>query len=163
MAGFYAVQLGDAQDFNLTANIPDFDALCSVNNVGERRPCQTFVPAMGSKDSFWSNVPHGKREDSRGKRSTYKNSDLCDSDDLVSVRRERNKIAANKCRQKKKEHAEKIRKEFERLQGRHSTLKSVVEELHRERQRLFHMLETHRPTCCRPIDGAAAHLDTHVL
>ena len=76
MAGFYdddafSETEGSSQPC-LTPTLPDFDVLW-VNNAGERRSCQTSIPTTGSKDFPWS---QGKREETRGKRSGYRSSDL---------------------------------------------------------------------------------------
>ncbi|XP_062969521.1 cyclic AMP-dependent transcription factor ATF-3-like [Cynocephalus volans] len=84
---------------------------------------------------------------------------------------ERNKIAAAKCRNKKKEKTNACRKqrpqttpsplalgsiamasvacpqESEKLESVNAELKAQIEELKNEKQHLIHMLNLHRPTC----------------
>ncbi|MBN3281903.1 ATF3 factor, partial [Polyodon spathula] len=62
-------------------------------------------------------------------------------------RRERNKIAAAKCRNKKKERTDILQKESEKLESINAGLKSQIEELKSEKQQLVYMLNLHRPTC----------------
>ncbi|KAF7656082.1 hypothetical protein LDENG_00046430 [Lucifuga dentata] len=62
-------------------------------------------------------------------------------------RRERNKIAAAKCRNKKKEKTETLQKESEKLETVNSDLKAQIEELKQQKQQLVYMLNLHRPTC----------------
>ncbi|XP_006009273.1 cyclic AMP-dependent transcription factor ATF-3 [Latimeria chalumnae] len=62
-------------------------------------------------------------------------------------RRERNKIAAAKCRNKKKEKTECLQKESEKLESINAELKAQIEELKVEKQHLVYMLNLHRPTC----------------
>ncbi|KAG7509341.1 cyclic AMP-dependent transcription factor ATF-3 [Solea senegalensis] len=62
-------------------------------------------------------------------------------------RRERNKIAAAKCRNKKKEKTECLQKESEKLETVNSELKAQIEELKQQKQQLVYMLNLHRPTC----------------
>lgn len=62
-------------------------------------------------------------------------------------RRERNKIAAAKCRNKKKEKTECLQKESEKLESVNAELKSQIEELKQQKQQLVYMLNLHRPTC----------------
>ncbi|CAF89541.1 unnamed protein product, partial [Tetraodon nigroviridis] len=62
-------------------------------------------------------------------------------------RRERNKIAAAKCRNKKKEKTESLQKESEKLETVNTGLKAQIEELKRQKQQLVYMLNLHRPTC----------------
>uniref|UniRef100_A0A3B4Z1Y7 Activating transcription factor 3 n=1 Tax=Stegastes partitus TaxID=144197 RepID=A0A3B4Z1Y7_9TELE len=62
-------------------------------------------------------------------------------------RRERNKIAAAKCRNKKKEKTECLQKESEKLESVNADLKAQIEELKQQKQQLVYMLNMHRPTC----------------
>ncbi|MBN3297577.1 cyclic AMP-dependent transcription factor ATF-3 [Amia ocellicauda] len=62
-------------------------------------------------------------------------------------RRERNKIAAAKCRNKKKEKTDCLQKESEKLESINAELKAQIEELKNEKQQLVYMLNLHRPTC----------------
>ncbi|XP_071776322.1 cyclic AMP-dependent transcription factor ATF-3 [Centroberyx gerrardi] len=62
-------------------------------------------------------------------------------------RRERNKIAAAKCRNKKKEKTDCLQKESEKLESVNADLKAQIEELKQQKQQLVYMLNLHRPTC----------------
>ncbi|XP_054617926.1 cyclic AMP-dependent transcription factor ATF-3 [Dunckerocampus dactyliophorus] len=62
-------------------------------------------------------------------------------------RRERNKIAAAKCRNKKKEKTECLQKESEKLESVNAELKAQIEALKQQKQQLVYMLNLHRPTC----------------
>ncbi|MBN3285894.1 ATF3 factor, partial [Polyodon spathula] len=62
-------------------------------------------------------------------------------------RRERNKIAATKCRNKKKERTDSLQKESEKLESINADLKAQIEVLKSEKQQLVYMLNLHRPTC----------------
>ncbi|XP_038646258.1 jun dimerization protein 2 [Scyliorhinus canicula] len=70
-----------------------------------------------------------------------------EDDEWRKRRREKNKIAAARCRNKKKERTEFLQKESERLELMNSELKTQIEELKQERQQLIHLLNRHRPTC----------------
>uniref|UniRef100_A0A672F8K2 BZIP domain-containing protein n=1 Tax=Salarias fasciatus TaxID=181472 RepID=A0A672F8K2_SALFA len=59
----------------------------------------------------------------------------------------RNKIAAAKCRNKKKEKTESLQKESEKLESVNADLKAQIEELKQQKQQLVYMLNLHRPTC----------------
>ncbi|XP_025017559.1 GATA zinc finger domain-containing protein 15-like [Tetranychus urticae] len=64
-------------------------------------------------------------------------------------RRERNKVAATKCRNKKKVHVYKLCQESETLQLTNSSLKDEMLILKREEQRLNELLVKHLPYCMR--------------
>nr|CAD7392118.1 unnamed protein product [Timema cristinae] len=64
-------------------------------------------------------------------------------------RRERNKIAATKCRLKKRERTVNLVQESEILETQNHDLKSQIQELESQRRRLMEMLSMHSPTCMR--------------
>lgn len=67
-------------------------------------------------------------------------------------RRERNKIAATKCRLKKRERTVNLVHESEILETQNHDLKSQIQELETQRRRLVDMLSIHKP-CCTKKDG----------
>ncbi|TUD52958.1 Jun dimerization protein 2 [Bagarius yarrelli] len=73
-------------------------------------------------------------------------SETADEEERRKRRREKNKVAAARCRNKKKERTDFLQ-QSERLEVVNTELKSQIEELKQERQRLIHMLNLHRPTC----------------
>ncbi|CAN0408868.1 unnamed protein product [Lampetra planeri] len=74
-------------------------------------------------------------------------SGLANEDDRKKRRRERNKIAAAKCRSKKKEKTETLAQESQRLEGYNSNLRSQFEAMLGEKQRLVQLINMHRPSC----------------
>ncbi|XP_065056799.1 jun dimerization protein 2-like isoform X2 [Rhopilema esculentum] len=60
------------------------------------------------------------------------------------VRRERNKVAASKCRNKRKEHIKHLMKESEELENRNSSLQNEINTLQSEIKQLESMLDSHR-------------------
>lgn len=62
-------------------------------------------------------------------------------------RRERNKIAATKCRQKKRERTNNLVYESEALETQNLDLKSKIQELEKERRKLVDVLSVHKPNC----------------
>ncbi|CAH3175984.1 unnamed protein product [Porites evermanni] len=59
------------------------------------------------------------------------------------LRRERNKVAASKCRMKRKEHVNTLRKASEELEAANSQLESEIAYLTAEREQLEMMLDAH--------------------
>ncbi|XP_073409482.1 cyclic AMP-dependent transcription factor ATF-3 [Dendrobates tinctorius] len=78
---------------------------------------------------------------------TIAKTEFVPEDDRKKRRRERNKVAAAKCRNKKKEKTESLQKESEKLESINAELKAQIEELKNEKQHLIYMLNLHRPTC----------------
>ncbi|XP_029487255.1 cyclic AMP-dependent transcription factor ATF-3 [Oncorhynchus nerka] len=78
---------------------------------------------------------------------SVKRENIPEESDRRKRRRERNKVAAAKCRNKKKEKTDCLQKESEILESVNSELKAQVEELKNQKQQLVYMLNLHRPTC----------------
>lgn len=75
-----------------------------------------------------------------------------EDEDRRRRRRERNKIAATKCRMKKRERTLNLVTEAENLEKQNIYLKSEVLDLEKERRKLTDMLHLHGTACIRP-DG----------
>ncbi|XP_075719413.1 cyclic AMP-dependent transcription factor ATF-3 [Rhinoderma darwinii] len=78
---------------------------------------------------------------------TISKTEFVPEDDRKKRRRERNKVAAAKCRNKKREKTDSLQKESEKLESINAELKAQIEELKNEKQHLIYMLNLHRPTC----------------
>ncbi|KAM6158950.1 fos-related antigen 1 isoform 3-T3 [Rhynchocyon petersi] len=66
------------------------------------------------------------------------------------VRRERNKLAAAKCRNRRKELTDFLQAETDKLEDEKSELQREIEELQKQKERLELVLEAHRPICKIP-------------
>lgn len=66
-------------------------------------------------------------------------------------RRERNKVAATKCRHKKKEHVIQLNIESQCLESSNVNLKMELNQLEQERNHLSNLLSNHRPFCLKQI------------
>ncbi|XP_013793890.2 cyclic AMP-dependent transcription factor ATF-3-like [Limulus polyphemus] len=66
-------------------------------------------------------------------------------------RRERNKVAAAKCRKIKKERTYKLAIESEHLEADNFALRTEIQSLKLERQKLLALLTNHLPRCCLPL------------
>ncbi|KAK1341833.1 hypothetical protein QTO34_016584 [Cnephaeus nilssonii] len=84
-----------------------------------------------------------------GKRPQPVKSELDEEEERRKSPWEKNKVkvAAARCWNKKKEQAEFLQWESERLELMNAELKTQIEELKQERQQLILMLNRHRPTC----------------
>ncbi|GFY62404.1 BZIP domain-containing protein [Trichonephila inaurata madagascariensis] len=70
-----------------------------------------------------------------------------EDEDRRRRRRERNKVAATKCRNKKKERTGKLVAESETLEVNNNALKSEIHSLEAERNELINLLQHHLPHC----------------
>ncbi|KAJ9596962.1 hypothetical protein L9F63_011992, partial [Diploptera punctata] len=75
-------------------------------------------------------------------------------------RRERNKIAATKCRLKKRERTVNLVQESEILENQNQDLKTQIQELETQRRRLMDMLSMHSPTCMKNVNNIPYSPDT---
>ncbi|CAL8271678.1 unnamed protein product [Merluccius merluccius] len=76
------------------------------------------------------------------------------------VRRERNKLAAAKCRNRRRELTEMLQGETEKLEEEKADLQKEIETLQKEKDKLEFMLVAHNPVCKLPTD-AHLHQGTH--
>nr|XP_003229892.2 PREDICTED: protein fosB isoform X1 [Anolis carolinensis] len=63
------------------------------------------------------------------------------------MRRERNKLAAAKCRNRRKELTDTLQAETDQLEAEQSELQKEIAELQKQKERLELVLEAHRPAC----------------
>ncbi|KAJ6663735.1 hypothetical protein lerEdw1_009814 [Lerista edwardsae] len=68
------------------------------------------------------------------------------------VRRERNKLAAAKCRNRRRELTDRLQAETDQLEEEKAELESEIAELQKERERLEFVLVAHKPSCKIPFE-----------
>ncbi|XP_075993711.1 fos-related antigen 2 [Genypterus blacodes] len=68
------------------------------------------------------------------------------------VRRERNKLAAAKCRNRRRELTEMLQGETEKLEEEKADLQKEIETLQKEKDKLEFMLVAHNPACKLPME-----------
>uniref|UniRef100_A0A3B3TUV9 Protein c-Fos n=1 Tax=Poecilia latipinna TaxID=48699 RepID=A0A3B3TUV9_9TELE len=66
------------------------------------------------------------------------------------IRRERNKIAAAKCRNRRRELIDSLQAETDSLEEEKSTLQTEIADLLKEKERLEHILASHQSSCKLP-------------
>ncbi|XP_036403484.1 fos-related antigen 1a [Megalops cyprinoides] len=78
-----------------------------------------------------------------------RNDEFLSPEDLEKrkLRRERNKIAAARCRNRRRELTESLQKETEELEADKARLQKEIANLQKEKERLQLVLEAHRPIC----------------
>lgn len=85
----------------------------------------------------------------RSSKMTRRDELTAEDEERRRRRRERNKIAATKCRLKKRERTVNLVQESEVLENQNQDLKSQIQELETQRRRLMDMLSMHKPTCMK--------------
>ncbi|KAM9741088.1 fos-related antigen 1a isoform 2-T2 [Menidia menidia] len=74
------------------------------------------------------------------------------------IRRERNKVAAAKCRNRRRELTDSLQNETDQLEDEKSRLQKEIANLQREKDKLELVLEAHRPIC--KIESSDSDSDT---
>ncbi|KAL1138423.1 hypothetical protein AAG570_008487 [Ranatra chinensis] len=92
--------------------------------------------------------PHHRSEEVR-LLLTFVDSATNEDEERRRRRRERNKIAATKCRLKKRERTVNLVQESEILETQNHDLKSQIQELETERRQLIDMLSVHGRSCSK--------------
>ncbi|OCT81685.1 fos-related antigen 1 isoform X2 [Xenopus laevis] len=73
-----------------------------------------------------------------------------EEDERRQVRRERNKVAAAKCRNRRKELTDYLQAETDKLEEEKSTLHKEIAELQKQKDKLELIFEVHQPLCKFP-------------
>ncbi|XP_076971780.1 fos-related antigen 1 isoform X2 [Tamandua tetradactyla] len=113
-----------------------------------RRPCEQG-PTAGPP---WGSAGHPAAQDPPHRRPPVPQISP-EEEERRRVRRERNKLAAAKCRNRRKELTDFLQAETDKLEGEKSGLQREIEELQKQKERLELVLEAHRPICKIP-EGA---------
>ncbi|KAK0140131.1 Fos-related antigen 2 [Merluccius polli] len=76
------------------------------------------------------------------------------------IRRERNKLAAAKCRNRRRELTDTLQNETDELEGEKSRLQKEIAELQKKKEKLELVLEAHRPIC--KIEDSSSDSESHL-
>ena len=80
-----------------------------------------------------------------------------------SVRRERNKVAAAKCRQRRVDHTNRLINETENLEEEKASLENEIQTLQQQKEQLEFLLKAHKPMCSAKIPNQAAATSSVVV
>ncbi|XP_051900917.1 fos-related antigen 1a [Pristis pectinata] len=116
-------------------------------------PCPELGNAPGTSSGMRSGViraPVGGRRRKEEELSP-------EEEERKRLRRERNKVAAAKCRNRRRELTDWLQAETDQLEDEKSELQKEIAELQKEKERLEFVLEAHQPIC-KISDGSEADL-----
>ncbi len=86
-----------------------------------------------------------------------------EEEDRRKLRRERNRVAASRCREKRRERTYVLVKETDQLESNNQVLIREIQQLESERQELLTILSSHQQTCgCSPPVLAPSLDDLHI-
>lgn len=107
-------------------------------------------PLSASGDSLSSSpgLPMPKRRNMGGRRPTKAPQDISpEEEERRQVRRERNKMAAARCRKRRLDHTNELQDETDKLEEKKQSLKEEIRKLNSEREQLHSVLEAHMISC----------------
>lgn len=90
------------------------------------------------------------RRSTGGRRPTKATNISPEEEERRCIRRERNKMAAARCRKRRMDHTNELIDETEQLERKRQTLQGEIHQLEIEKQELEFILETHR-ACCKKL------------
>ncbi|XP_069552737.1 protein c-Fos isoform X1 [Brachyistius frenatus] len=97
-----------------------------------------------------SSSPAGANKARSCTRKGQKEQPSKEEEERRRIRRERNKIAAAKCRNRRRELIDTLQAETDTLEEEKSALQSEIANLLKEKERLEHVLVSHKPSCKLP-------------
>ncbi|XP_041969953.1 transcription factor kayak isoform X2 [Aricia agestis] len=125
-----------------------------LNQVGycESGPATLHVspgPLSASGDSSSSpGLPAPKRRNMGGRRPTKAPLDISpEEEERRKIRRERNKMAAARCRKRRLDHTNELQEETDRLEEKKQALQDEIRKLNVDKEQLQAILAGHLPVC----------------
>ncbi|KAJ0173748.1 hypothetical protein K1T71_010897 [Dendrolimus kikuchii] len=102
-------------------------------------------PLSASGDSSSSpGLPTPKRRNMGGRRPTKAPQDLSpEEEERRKIRRERNKMAAARCRKRRLDHTNELQEETDKLEEKKQSLQDEIRKLNNDREHLQAILQTH--------------------
>ncbi|XP_046658996.1 transcription factor kayak isoform X2 [Homalodisca vitripennis] len=92
--------------------------------------------------------PTTTRRNMGGRRPTIKDKNISpEEEERRQVRRERNKLAAARCRKRRLDHTNELIEETEGLEDKKQSLQQEIQQLQMEKEDLEFILETHKVNC----------------
>ncbi|KAM4632927.1 protein c-Fos [Polymixia lowei] len=100
-----------------------------------------------------SSSPAGAHKAQPTSRKGQKDQPSKEEEERRRIRRERNKIAAAKCRNRRRELTDTLQAETDKLEEEKASLQTEIADLLKEKERLEQILASHKPTCKLPNDN----------
>uniref|UniRef100_A0A3Q2Q510 Protein c-Fos n=1 Tax=Fundulus heteroclitus TaxID=8078 RepID=A0A3Q2Q510_FUNHE len=97
-----------------------------------------------------SSSPTGAKRAKTCNKKAQKEKPSKEDEERRRIRRERNKIAAAKCRNRRRELIDTLQAETDLLEEEKSTLQTEIADLLKEKEKLEHILASHQSSCTLP-------------
>ncbi|XP_069805336.1 protein c-Fos [Dendropsophus ebraccatus] len=133
---------------------PDLQWLVQPTLISSVAPSQSRAHPYGAAPAFSrSGVMKGSsgRGQSQGRRGKMEQLSP-EEEEKRRVRRERNKMAAAKCRNRRRELTDTLQAETDELEDERSVLQTEIAALLKEKEKLEFILAAHKPACKIPHD-----------
>ncbi|TRY88463.1 hypothetical protein DNTS_005147 [Danionella cerebrum] len=128
------------------ASAPDLEWMVLSTDISSVSPCRKEKAQSSSQPS---EAKHARKSFS-SRRKGAKDQLSPEEEERKRIRRERNKLAAAKCRNRRRELTNSLQAETDSLEEDKAALQSEISSLLKEKQRLELLLSTHAPHCKLP-------------
>ncbi|XP_062123785.1 transcription factor kayak isoform X3 [Drosophila sulfurigaster albostrigata] len=119
-------------------------ALAAVNSVGRNNSNAGQAGSSNNSNTSTSATPARR---GGGRRPNKAANMSPEEEEKRRIRRERNKLAAARCRKRRVDQTNELSEEVEALQKKGETLKKEIEKLNATKNQLEYVIHSHRPTC----------------
>uniref|UniRef100_A0A8C7Z258 Protein c-Fos n=1 Tax=Oryzias sinensis TaxID=183150 RepID=A0A8C7Z258_9TELE len=146
------------QDSDLSAGaafVPTVTAVSTSPEL-ERMVQPTAITSAASKNKAQGakQTPAGSKKAKPYSRKGQREQPSKEEEERRRIRRERNKIAAAKCRNRRRELIDTLQAETDSLEEEKSALEGEIASLLKEKERLEQVLASHNPACRLPGDAS---------
>ncbi|XP_055029216.2 protein c-Fos [Misgurnus anguillicaudatus] len=130
--------------------VPSGSFVPTVTAISSTRDLQWMVQPtiITSVSRAKTKTAGGKSKSAGGKSKSEQLS--AEEEEKKRIRRERNKMAAAKCRNRRRELTDTLQAETDQLEEDKAALQAEIESLLKEKERLEYVLATHKPLCQLP-------------
>lgn len=130
---------GDSSDYSDDENSREQDYL----PLPVKRGKSNYVSSVRSESPDMDSQPLRRRKAMRSEDNNLSAEDYA----RVMQRRERNKLAAARCRQRRVDLIDKLKEECNLLEGTNANLESSIEQLRQQKEQLEFILKAHQTSC----------------
>ncbi|XP_051510449.1 protein c-Fos-like isoform X1 [Myxocyprinus asiaticus] len=128
------------------ASAPDLKWMVLSTDISSVSPCKTARHER-PQSSWHSTDKQASRKIFSGRRKWVKDQLSPEEEERKRIRRERNKLAAAKCRNRRRELTNSLQAETDSLEEDKAALQSEIASLLKEKESLEHILSAHKPHC----------------
>ncbi|KAF7670256.1 hypothetical protein LDENG_00043290 [Lucifuga dentata] len=151
-----AKEICQDMDLQATTFIPTITAISTTPDfqwMVQPAIITSVSPSLGSKQANEPQSSHQatpKAGGNKGKNAVRKGKTeqlSPEEEEKKKIRRERNKMAAAKCRNRRRELTDTLQAETDKLEEEKAALETEIANLLKEKERLDYILATHKPAC----------------